>query len=194
MSRWHGGAVVLGACVVLAGASEARAEEEVYQFRTQEDSTKPPDAAVCAAAPFETTVKLGASIYVPKSRERDGKWVSRGEKSVGTATACLRITDTRFPAGQQIPAHMRFNLPEGSFTASGTCTLVSNDVPVAGLVLAGCALKLVEMPKGYAGGTVSSTSVFNPAKLPGYATGSNYTLYVYRAEAPKAAGAKAPTP
>nr|BDT38638.1 hypothetical protein MFMH1_83070 [Myxococcus sp. MH1] len=191
MARWHDAVVAL----MFAGAFEARAESEVFQFRTQEDATKPADAAACAAAPFEATVKLGAGIYVPRAREQDGKWVDLGQKSVGTATACLRITPgTPLAPGNQVPAHMRFVLPEGTFAATGTCNVVSNDVPVAGLVLAGCALKLVEMPAGYVGGTVSSTSSFNPKKLPGYATGSYYTLLAYRGSPPKAAGAKAPTP
>ncbi|MDI4659304.1 hypothetical protein, partial [Xanthobacter autotrophicus] len=85
------------------------------------------------------------------------------------------MTDSAFPAGQQLNVYMRYNLPEGRFTARGTCTLVSNDVPAAGLVLAGCAMRLVDVPTGFVGGSVSSTSVFNPRKLPGYATGSYYT-------------------
>ncbi|AGC49272.1 hypothetical protein MYSTI_08006 [Myxococcus stipitatus DSM 14675] len=190
MSRWHAGVRVLGALVVLAAAREARAgsELEVFRFRTQEDAAKPPDAAVCAGAPFETTVKLGASLYVTQAGER--------ERSVGTATACIRLTAAnRLVPGEQLPMYVRFKLPEGDFTASGACQVVSNDVPEAGLVLAGCALKLVEVPAGYLGGMVSSTSVFNPKKLPGYATGSYYTLTVYRGPPkPKAAEAKSSGP
>lgn len=181
MSRMHGGAVVvLGMLALVSVASEARAGEVVYQFRTEEDPATPPDPAVCAAAPFVVNVRLGASVYVPLHRLQDGKVVYEGRKRVGTATACVRLTDFTFPPGQQVPFYARFNLPDGSFTASGTCTLVSNDVPEAGLVLAGCALKLVDVPRGFVGGTVSSTSVFNPFHLPGYATGSYYTLYAYR--------------
>ncbi|QSQ21653.1 hypothetical protein JY651_41880 [Pyxidicoccus parkwayensis] len=181
MSRIHGGAVmVLGMLAVMSVASEARADEVIYQFRTEEDPANPPDMAVCAAAPFQSNVFLGASVYVPLHRPRDGKVVYEGRKRVGSATACVRLTDFTFPPGQQVPFYARFNLPDGSFTASGTCTLVSNNVPEAGLVLAGCALKLVGVPRGFVGGTVSSTSVFNPFKLPGYATGSYYTLYAFR--------------
>ncbi len=181
MSRMPGGAVVLlGMLALVTVASEARAGEVVYQFRTQEDPANPPDLRVCAAAPFTANVFLGASVYVPLHRPWDGKVVYEGGRPVGTATACVRITDPTFPPGQEVPFYARFNLPDGSFTASGTCTLVSNDVPEAGLVLAGCALKLVDVPRGFVGGTVSSTSVFNPRRLPGYATGSYYTLYVYR--------------
>ncbi|MBZ4419247.1 hypothetical protein [Myxococcus sp. RHSTA-1-4] len=181
MSRIHGGAVaVLGMLAVVAVSSEARAGEVVYQFRSEEDPASPPDPAVCAQAPFAVNVKLGGSLYVPLHRPRDGKVVYEGRRRVGSATACVRLTDPTFPPGQQVPFYARFNLPDGSFTALGTCTLVSNDVPQAGLVLAGCALRLVEVPAGFVGGTVSSTAVFNPARLPGFATGSYYTLYAYR--------------
>ncbi|MFP2908522.1 hypothetical protein ACLESD_26400 [Pyxidicoccus sp. 3LFB2] len=181
MARMQAGAVaVLAVLAVVSVASEAHAGEVVYQFRTEEDPSTPPDMTVCAAAPFAANVFLGASVYVPIHRPWDGKVVYDGRKRAGTATACVRITDPTFPPGQQVPFYARFNLPDGSFTASGTCTLVSNDVPAAGLVLAGCALSLVQVPRGFVGGTVSSTSVFNPRRLPGYATGSHYTLYVYR--------------
>jgi hypothetical protein len=179
MTRTQTGAVVVLSLLALSQVAWAEGEV-VYQFRTEEDPTTPPDPSVCAAAPFVANVKLGASVYVPLHRPRDGKVVSDGPWRVGTATACVRLTDFSFPPGQQVPFYARFNLPAGSFTASGTCTLVSNDVPQAGLVLAGCALKLVDVPRGYVGGTVSSTSVFNPLHLPGYETGSYYTLYAYR--------------
>lgn len=178
MSRIQGGALVVLSMLVMA--ARAHAGEVVYQFRTEEDPLYPPDLAVCNAAPFASNVKLGASVYVPLHRPRDGKVVYEGGRKVGTATACIRLTDFNFPPGQQVPFYARFNLPEGAFTAAGVCTLVSNNVPEKGLVLAGCALQLVGVPRGFAGGTVSSTSVFNPFKLPGYATGSYYTLYAYR--------------
>ncbi|ABF87292.1 hypothetical protein MXAN_7351 [Myxococcus xanthus DK 1622] len=178
MSRKLGGAV--GMLGVLLLSAQAGANEVVMQFRTQEDPASPADPAVCAAAPFEVNVKLGGSVYVPEHNPKDGKVVDGGGRRVGSATACVQVTDSAFPAGQQLNVYMRYNLPEGRFTARGTCTLVSNDVPAAGLVLAGCAMRLVDVPKGFVGGSVSSTSVFNPRKLPGYATGSYYTLYAYR--------------
>ncbi|CAM4173067.1 hypothetical protein G4177_28360 [Corallococcus sp. ZKHCc1 1396] len=158
--------------------------EWVYAFRSQEDAASPPDPAVCGAAPFEPTVKLGASLYVPVHRWVDGRAVEDGHERVGTATACFRLTDRTFPPGTRVPFYARFLLPMGAFTASGECTLVSNDQPQAGVVLAGGALKLVEVPPGFVGGVLSNLSVFNPLKLPGFATGSYYTLYAFRNEGP----------
>ncbi|RKG82132.1 hypothetical protein D7W79_03545 [Corallococcus exercitus] len=152
--------------------------EWVYAFRSQEDAATPPDEAVCAAAPFTPTVKLGAGLYVPAG---DGTY-----ERVGSATACFRLTDRAFTPGTQVPFYARFLLPVGAFAAAGECTLVSNDQPQAGVVLAGGALKLVEVPAGFAGGMLSNLSVFNPLKLPGFATGSYYTLYAFRKEGPGA--------
>jgi hypothetical protein len=64
---------------------------------------------------------------------------------------------------------------------------VSNAVPRPGIVLAGCALKLTGFPAAYAGGLATSTSVFNPTGLPGFNTGSLWTL---RAFAPEKAPAQ----
>ncbi|GMU10904.1 hypothetical protein [Corallococcus caeni] len=150
--------------------------EWVYAFRSQEDAATPPDEAVCAAAPFAPTVKLGAGLYVPAG---GGDY-----ERVGSATACFRLTDRAFTPGTQVPFYARFLLPVGAFTAVGECTLMSNDQPQAGVVLAGGTLKLVEVPPGFAGGMLSNLSVFNPLKLPGFATGSYYTLYTFRKEGP----------
>ncbi|HEX7184320.1 MAG TPA: hypothetical protein VF756_21000 [Thermoanaerobaculia bacterium] len=68
-------------------------------------------------------------------------------------------------------------MSEGRVT--GDCTVGSNDVPVAGIVLAACHLRVVEAPKGFAGGAASSLSIFNPAGLTGFATGSSWTLQLF---------------
>ena len=48
-------------------------------------------------------------------------------------------------------------------------------------MLAGCALKLVGAPEGVLGGLVTSASVFNPYSIPGFGTGSVWTLHLYTA-------------
>lgn len=165
--------------VAVLGAGSALADEKVYQFRSVEDPANPPDLAVCAAAPFRVNVLLGASLWAFETRGRDGKVVEAASRKVGTATACIRLTNFLFPPGLQQEFYVVFSLPSGKYTASGTCTLTSNDVPAAGLVLAGCALKVLSAPAGVAGGVATSASVFNPFRLPGYSTGSYWTLQTY---------------
>jgi hypothetical protein len=168
---------------VLAVSSSALAGEVMYQFRSEEDPKAVADpVAACKAAPFEANVQLPGSLFVPEPQPADGKVKPGGQKKAGTGLACVRITDRAFPEGSQADMYARFELPEGRFVAVGKCTVVSNAVPRAGLVLAGCALKLTEQPAAYAGGFATSASVFNPMKLPGFNTGSLWTLRVFEPE------------
>jgi hypothetical protein len=152
----------------------------VYQFRTEEDPSVSGAAAFCATAPFTVNVLLNASAWATVTRGSDAKIVNEGVRQVGTVVACAQLTNFTFPPGLQQNFAARFDLPGGSFTAVGTCTLISNDVPVPNLVLAGCALK-VAAGAGTAGGMATSASVFNPFRLAGYQTGSYWTLQVYDA-------------
>lgn len=177
---------------VLTLSSPALAAEAMYQLRSEEDPKAVADsAAECKVAPFEANVRLPASLYVPEPHLKDGKVKPGAQKKVGTGLACVRITDRAFPEGSQADMYARFELPEGRFTAVGKCTVVSNAVPRPGIVLAGCALKLTEFPAAYAGGLATSTSVFNPTGLPGFNTGSLWTL---RAFTPEKAPAQPPAP
>lgn len=163
----------------LASVGPADDGVRVYQFRTEEDPAVTGAADFCASAPFTVNVRLNASAYSVRTRAVDGRVVNQDAQRVGTALACAQITNPAFPPGLQQNFYARFELPDGNYTAQGTCTLISNDVPVAGLVLAGCTLKLVDSPTGIAGGAAVSLSVFNPRRLPGFATGSQWTIQAY---------------
>ncbi|MBL8920254.1 MAG: hypothetical protein JNJ54_15415 [Myxococcaceae bacterium] len=167
--------------MVCAGLSAARAwaDEVTYQFRSVEDPAFPPDDSVCAQAPFRVNVKLGASLWSQHTRAVDGRVVLPKVLRVGRATACVELTNFLFPPGLAQNFYVVFDLPSGRYTAVGTCTLTSNDVPTAGLVLAGCALDVVAGPQGVVGGVATSASTFNPARLAGYSTGSSWTLQAY---------------
>ena len=170
--------------------SAVLAGERVYQFRTVEDP-QAVEPGGCQAAPFEVNVRLPASIFV---REAGGGKKGRGgERREGTALACARITDRSFAEGSTADFYVRFELPEGHFTALGKCTIVSNGVPRPGVVLTSCALKLTEFPAGYVGGFATSSSIFNPRGLPGYNTGSFWTVRAFEPE-PAAAPPRAPQP
>lgn len=151
----------------------------LYRFRSEEDPSTPPDPAVCAAAPFDPNVRLGAMLWADGGGS-DGEEMEEGEETwFGTATACTRVTDPAFPPGTRLPFYAVFDLPEGRVTASGDATVVSNDVPVAGLVLAACHLLVIEAPPGFTGGAATSLSVFNPAGLTGFNTGSFWTILLF---------------
>jgi hypothetical protein len=167
------------AVAVLCAPTLARASEKVVQFRSAEDPASPPDAAFCDAAPFAANVRLGASLYTYQVRRHDGRLDLDEGRKIGTATACALLTNFLFPIGLQQDFIVRFDLPQGSFTAVGTCTISTNDVPLRGLVLAGCALHMTAFPAGVVGGAVASVSTFNPLRLPGFSTGSYWTLQYY---------------
>jgi hypothetical protein len=164
--------------LLLAVPAAALAGEETYVFKSQEDPSTPPDPTVCAAAPFATNVQLGASLWSVQTRRRDGE-VKESRRRIGRATACLQLTNVLFPEGLAQQFYARFQLPQGTYTAVGTCTVSSNSVPEPFIVLAGCTLKIVSGPTTTLGGMVTSSSVFNPLRRPGYATGSVWTLHEY---------------
>lgn len=165
--------------VLVLSSTAAFAGETQYQFRSVEDPAFPPDAAICAQAPFRVNVKLGASLWSQVVRPWDGKVVVEQARRIGRATACVELTNFLFPPGLAQNFYAVFDLPTGRYEAVGTCTLVSNDVPQTGLVLAGCNLKVVSAPAGVEGGVITSASVFNPARLPGFNTGSLWTVQAY---------------
>ncbi len=155
------------------------ADEVAYQFRSVEDPAFPPDDTICAQAPFRVNVKLGASLWSQFARPFDGRVVVDQVRRVGRATACVQLTNFLFPPGLQQNFYAVFDLPSGRYTGLGTCTLSSNDVPQAGLVLAGCTLDVVSGPSGVLGGVITSASTFNPVRLPGFKTGSVWTVQAY---------------
>ncbi len=169
---------LLLAVVMLLGAP-ALADEATSVFRSEEDATTPADATVCAQAPFATNVRLGAALYSVKTSKRDGRVTDDKKRRIGTATACLQLTNVMFPEGLVQRFYVRFDLPQGAYVAQGTCTVASNAVPQPFIVLAGCTLKLVSGPAGTIGGMATSNSIFNPLKRPGYSTGSMWTLHEY---------------
>ena len=163
----------------VAVPSAAAAQERVVLFRSTEDASTPPDPAVCARAPFTVNALLGASLWSVDTRARDGEVKNDDVRRIGRATACVQLTNFAFPPGLDQNFYVEFDLREGTVAAVGTCKLVSNDVPEAGLVLAGCSLKVVSGPPGTVGGLVTSNSVFNPFKLAGFNTGSYWTVLLY---------------
>lgn len=172
----------LTSLIVLA-ALPALAGEATYLFRSEEDPSTPADAAVCAASPYGSNVRLGASLWSIRTSKKKGEVLEEQRRRIGRATACLELTNVMFPQGLVQNFYVRFELPQGAYVAQGTCTVASNAVPAAFIILAGCTLKLISGPAGSLGGMVTSASIFNPLKRPGFSTGSIWTLHEYLLEA-----------
>jgi len=171
-------APLLAASLLLA-AGAARADERFYLLRTQEDPSVAPDC------PAGDTVRLGALVYAPRTRASDGLVTKDVGDPIGVAVGCGRLlTYTPFDPAVQSPFAMRFELPDGTYTARGTCTITSLTFPIAGvpapLLLVGCALDVDADPAlRVLNGLATSASVFTPRPLPGYGTGSFWTLQLY---------------
>jgi hypothetical protein len=157
----------------------AAAEERVYVLRTQEDGSVVPDC------PTDDTVKLGALVFAPRTRTRDGLMTEDGTWSIGTAVGCGRLlTYTPFDTQVRNPFALKLELEDGIITARGDCTITSVNFPVpdlpAPLLLLGCALAVDEDPSaGILNGSATSSSVFMPTAVPGYRTGSLWTVRLY---------------
>lgn len=101
------------------------------------------------------------------------------ETEIGLASACAVVTVPLIPDAF-VPFYAEFSFHEGSlYAAHGTAQVTSVDVPEAGVVLAGCALRIVSGPRGCVGGAATSLSIFNPAGKEGAGTGSFWTLRAY---------------
>jgi hypothetical protein len=171
--------LVLLATLAVLAPTVARADETVIQFRSLEDPEGVPDLSVCADAPFVANVVTAAKLFAVKTRASDGKVVGRGRKVIGSGTGCLRVTDVTFPPFTSGPIYGDFTIDGLTVRIDGVCTVSTNDVPLAGIVLAGCSTAIVEAPAGFAGGSATSNSVFNPFRQPGFSTGSFWTVRLY---------------
>lgn len=152
-------------------------EEHTYVFKSVEDPDVQPDLSVCAQASFTPNAILSASFYSLKVRPSDGKILDYEKKRIGSGTACARITSLAVGATVQIIGD--FNIKKDiHLIGEGECVLASNTVPTAGIVLAGCTIPLDAGP-GVLGGIATSNTVFNPMGLPGFDTGSIWTVHVF---------------
>ncbi len=174
--------VALAALALALAPALPRAEEAVYLLRTLEDPSVP------ANCPAGDTVRLGATMYAPRTRAHDGLVMVDPGKAVGIAIGCGKLlTYTPFDPSVQSPFAMRFDLPDRTVTASGTCTITNLAFPIAGvplpMLLVGCTLNVDADPtQGVVRGIATSSSVFTPKAIPGYGTGSYWTLHLYLAD------------
>jgi hypothetical protein len=166
---------LIGVLSPFAAAAQTAPAERVFVYRTIEDPSVPSHPVACPYA--DANVFLGAIVRAVETQASDGQDVSDRVAQVGTAAACAKVTS--LAPGAVAPFYIEFALDDGNYRADGTCTVISNNVPVSGLVLAGCALKIVEAPAGVIGGSFTSNSIFNPFRLAGFNTGSVWTRRTY---------------
>ncbi|HSN90933.1 MAG TPA: hypothetical protein VLS93_06870 [Anaeromyxobacteraceae bacterium] len=160
----------------------AAAGEVVILLQTQETTDVTP---VC---PEGDNIRLGAYVYAPRTRADSGAVVRDLGPPIGIVNGCGRFGRENFVPYTPAPFSMRFELPMGTVHASGQCVATSLSFPVPGspapLLLVGCALDVTPDPAlGVTRGSATSSSVFLPYPIPGYDTGSYWTLHLYTADA-----------
>lgn len=135
-------------------------------FGTVEDPTVPARPEGCPWP--DANVLLGGRI-----RALDGS------AELGVAQVCAVVSSALEP-GAEVPFYAEFHLDDGDrYRAQGAAHVLTSDVPASDIVLAGCALRLVDGPEEFLGGVATSASVFNPTRRPEAETGSTWTLHAY---------------
>ncbi len=186
--RLHASALAALAVFLIAGPAASQGGppagepgQHTRVFRSLEDpgvSSQPKECPFPGANLF-----LGATLWSMETRAGDSRVVNEAAQQIGTAAACGLITTAVIP-GALVPFYIEFTLDQGpdkvdTFVALGACQVITNNVPMPGVVLAGCDLRLTQGPEGLLGGVATSMSIFNPLRLQGAGTGSFWTLRAY---------------
>ena len=173
--------LTVGAAAAQGGPPAGEPGQHTRVFRSLEDPGVSSQPKEC---PFQgANLFLGATLWSMETRAGDSRVVNEAAQQIGTAAACGLITTALIP-GTLVPFYIEFTLDQGpdkvdTFVALGACQLITNDVPIPRVVLAGCDLRLTQGPEGLLGGVATSMSIFNPHRLPGAGTGSFWTLRAY---------------
>ncbi len=165
----------------------ALAGERTIIVKTYEDPNYPADVQLCKATYGDAlNVVLGASAWSLQTNAARGEVMKEGIRFLGPVTGCgsaPSLAQTPPPTFKDDQFFlMKFGLEDGTYLFKGECDLSSWWVPVPGVLLVGCTLRLIEAPAGVIGGIATSSSVFTPKTLVNYATGSVWTLHLYTAD------------
>lgn len=170
-------------------------EERVYVLKTIDDPNVQYDPAVLERAPWWNPawdaenpppfiVPLGASIWM-FTTNGDGKVLKETVRRVGTGTAVGLISDPTFtqwgtgPFYFECPIKQHGNKPDLTIAANGYAVVTSSNTPEPGIIMLGINLSIMpDAAQGILGGNATSNSIFNLGGLPGYDTGSYWTVRV----------------
>lgn len=143
-------------------------------LRTVEDPAVP--RRLRRTPPAEPSLFLTGRVYALDATLGEVAVAPPG-KPLGTAVACATVTSP-LEAGVAAPFHLELTLGDGFYAASGSAHVVEADVPAHGVVIAACALRVVEAPNDERG-VATSISVFDPRGASPEGTGSVWLLRLY---------------
>lgn len=157
-------------------AAPALAADEVYLFKTQES-----DAVETNCLPGQNII-LGAYVYAPRSRGTDAKVMREFGEPVGTVVGCGTMTSISI--GATAPFTMDFNLQGRRIFAAGKCEVTQRIFTAASpypVLMVGCSLAVEgSAAEPTLSGIATSASIFNSFNVPGYETGSYWTLHLVK--------------
>jgi hypothetical protein len=171
-------------------------EERIYVFKTLDDPDVQYDPAVLERAPWWNPawdaenpppfiVPLGASVWM-FATNGDGKVVKDTVRRIGTGTAVGLINDPTFtPYGTLAPFYFEMPIkqhghqPDLTIAANGYAIVTSKNAPELGIIMLGINMTIIpDAAQGILGGSASSNSIYNLMGLPGYQTGSYWTVRI----------------
>lgn len=178
--------LVIAALAVVALPAVARDQDRfrdhvasgdaVYVFRTQETPTVETN---CLAG---QNIVLGAYVYAPRTRAVDGKVVRELGEPVGTVVGCGTMTSVAL--GATATFTMDFDLEGRKIFAAGKCEVTQRIFTAASpypVLMVGCSLAVEpSADEPTLTGIATSASIFNSFKVPGYETGSYWTLHLVK--------------
>jgi hypothetical protein len=177
-----GGLALVVALVTVPLAMSADGDDPVgartYVVRTLEDPSIDPIPASDCPGGDGVLVNANGYAHPITTRASDGMVVQEKPKQVGVVRTCARITPP-INEGTTSRSYAVIDLGGDRYTASGACRVTSNGVPQPGVILAGCALRLLTGPAGFVGGSATSASLVTFGPIPGFHTGSFWTLRVF---------------
>ncbi len=157
-------------------------KEKLYLFTSKDDPDLEPNHEFCYSAPFNSNTTVAASLWSVQTNIGTSRLIDDGVVQVGTATACLELSDEGFEIGGMVPMHVEFVFGRMILNATGACLSTTAGVPADGVVLSGCTLDILDSPthRKVLGGMASSNSLFNLGGVPGLNTGSVWAMRVYK--------------
>jgi hypothetical protein len=149
-------------------------EKTVIVFTSMNDPNIPPDLDACYPenSGFVPNVVLGASLWAFQTRSKDGVMVKEKVRQIGTATACMRLTDT------EALNYLEFEIGDLFIAARGACLSTYDAILEGGPMFATCGLSVLpeHSTEGIKWGQASNNSTFAPFPIPGFETGSLWTI------------------
>jgi hypothetical protein len=176
----------LCACVSGAGAGAERTYheevsaglEEIYITRSTRTQYIRGATPACAAAAFSAASEQHYDMWSIRPQARDARLLGTHERPVGEFLACFGAMG---PDGT-FSAYTRGSLGPVSYSGTGNCRLMRSKPPAPDLLPLACTLDLADLPDGYLGGymTTSSLAPIRDTHVRGFLSTSVITYRLWR--------------